>query len=148
MPKATFKLFPRINHSACSSLDRVMGSQSEFDWVAYKHYWEFPINKKIIPRLICLNHCLFCYQIVWTSRSRMQAAGKLICCWWFQFSYVCLRAQTSVQEGMLLCVISHISRFPEQGSIHLKFEHFDSRWAFVTVLKREWRCRTQCFWIL
>ena len=51
--KVVFSLLYNINQSACSTLDWVLNSQSEFDWVLYKHHWEFPIHKKIIPMLTC-----------------------------------------------------------------------------------------------
>ena len=37
-----------ISQSASCSLDWVLNSQSDFDWVAYKHHWEIPIRKKTI----------------------------------------------------------------------------------------------------
>ena len=43
-----------INQYACSTLDWVMNSQSEFDWVAYKHMiGNSQKSERIIPMLIC-----------------------------------------------------------------------------------------------
>ena len=53
MFKVTFSLFSNINRSACSTLDWVLNSHSDFDWVLYKHHLEIQINKKIIPILTC-----------------------------------------------------------------------------------------------
>ena len=47
----------QINQWPCSTLDRVLNSQSDYDWVLYKHYWEFPFQKKLIPMLTCSFCC-------------------------------------------------------------------------------------------
>ena len=46
-------VFSTINQSACSTLDWVLNSKSDFDCVLYKNHWEFPVQKKIIPVLTC-----------------------------------------------------------------------------------------------
>ena len=43
--------FSSINQSAYSTLHWMSNSQSEYDGVAYAHYWKFPINGRIIPIL-------------------------------------------------------------------------------------------------
>ena len=40
---------PARTAELANTLDHVMDSQSEFDYEAYNHHWEFPINKKITP---------------------------------------------------------------------------------------------------
>ena len=45
--------------SACSTPDLVSDRESDFGWVLYEHYWEFPTRKKIIPMLTCLNVAQF-----------------------------------------------------------------------------------------
>ena len=44
--KVAFSSFSKINQSACSTLDWVLKSQSDFDGVLDKHHWEFPIHEK------------------------------------------------------------------------------------------------------
>ena len=56
MFKVAFSLFATMNQSACSTLDRVLNNQSDFDSVLkYMHHWEFAIQQKIIPMLTCPN---------------------------------------------------------------------------------------------
>ena len=54
MFKVAFSLLANINQSACSALDGVLNSSSDFDWVLYKHHLGIPIHKKTIPKLTCL----------------------------------------------------------------------------------------------
>ena len=54
MFKVVFPLFSNIIQGiqlAYSTLDCVLNSQSDFDWVLYKHDWEFPIHEEKIPML-------------------------------------------------------------------------------------------------
>ena len=53
--KVVFSSFSSVNQSAYSTPDWLMNIQSEFCWVVCKHYWEFPVNERIIPMLICCN---------------------------------------------------------------------------------------------
>ena len=57
MFKVAFSLFSNINQSVCRTLAWVLSNQSYFDRVLYMHYWEFPIQKKIFPIVICPIHC-------------------------------------------------------------------------------------------
>ena len=52
MFKVAFSLFSVDNQSACSILDWVLNSQSDFDWVLYKLIGNFQ-HKKTIPLLTC-----------------------------------------------------------------------------------------------
>ena len=51
--KVVFSWFSIINQSAYSTLDWVLNSQSDYDWVLYKNRCKFPLHMKIIPMLKC-----------------------------------------------------------------------------------------------
>ena len=53
MLQVACSIFPNVNQSACSTLDWVLDSESDFGWVLYKNNWEFPLRKKITPMLSC-----------------------------------------------------------------------------------------------
>ena len=57
MFNVAFSSFSNINQSACSALDGVLKSQSDFDWELYKRHREFSIRKKIIPMSTCPYWC-------------------------------------------------------------------------------------------
>ena len=44
------------------SLQLQLNSQSQFDWVLFKHHWEFPVQKKTIPLLSCYS-TFFLFQV-------------------------------------------------------------------------------------
>ena len=49
MCEVPFSLLPSSNLSACSILDWLMNSQSEFEWIAYRHHWIFKISMVTCP---------------------------------------------------------------------------------------------------
>ena len=53
MCNVAFTLIINSNQSICSTLDWVLKSQADFDWVLCKHHWEFQIHKRIIQMLTC-----------------------------------------------------------------------------------------------
>ena len=50
--QSCFLEFSNIKQSPWSIHDWVLSGQLYFDWVLYKHGWEFPINKKKISMLM------------------------------------------------------------------------------------------------
>ena len=61
MFKVAFSSISNINQSASNTLLRSVEQPIRIDWVSYKHLWEFPINKKIIPMFPChikIKQCL------------------------------------------------------------------------------------------
>ena len=47
-------MFASINQSVLGTFDWIMISQSEYDWVGYKNYWELPINQMKTATLTAL----------------------------------------------------------------------------------------------
>ena len=54
MLKVAFTLSSNINQSVYCTLDWVLSSQSDSEWVLYQHHWKFPVHEKIILMLRCL----------------------------------------------------------------------------------------------
>ena len=88
-----FSLFSNINKSTCSTLDWVLNSQSGFDLVLYKHLWEFPIQKKIIPIVacpICICKLWMRIQIIMASLNR---ALLVIKNWFWFYAFALVKCQ-------------------------------------------------------
>ena len=62
--QSCFLIFSNIRQSPCSIHDWVLSGQLYFDWVLYKHGWEFPIHEQTIPRSICHIFCNLSHLLV------------------------------------------------------------------------------------
>ena len=51
--QSCFLIFSNIKQSPWSIHDWVLSGQLYFDWVLYKHGWEFPIHEQTIPSSTC-----------------------------------------------------------------------------------------------
>ena len=78
MFKIAFPLFYNINQSACCNPDWSLNSQSDFEWVFYKHY----LHTKTMPMLTCglwaeITVYVYTVPVVWSSYA------ELYCPEWF-----------------------------------------------------------------